>query len=57
MQSVEHELETLEAAIEENSERMKVMREHLKNVQQEIKYTETRVGRHAIWLPPPPPPA
>ena len=43
MQSVEHELETLEAAIEENSERMKVMREHLKNVQQEIKYTETHL--------------
>jgi protein-arginine kinase activator protein McsA len=43
LQTVEKQLETLDASLEENKGRVEVMLDHLKNVQQEITYTESRV--------------
>lgn len=42
-QKLEKQLELVDVAVEENSGRIGVMAEHLKNVQQEITYTESRV--------------
>lgn len=44
-QALEKQLEGLNVALEENSSRMGVMGEHLKNVEQEIAYTEQRVRK------------
>jgi hypothetical protein len=33
----------LEAALDENSDRVNIMEDHLKNVQQELVYTQSRV--------------
>mmetsp|Transcript_5128 Transcript_5128/g.9691 ORF Transcript_5128/g.9691 Transcript_5128/m.9691 type:complete len:950 (+) Transcript_5128:130-2979(+) len=43
IQASERQLEALEAAIEENSDRINIMEDHLKNVQQELVYTQSRV--------------
>jgi hypothetical protein len=44
MQSLEKQLQQIDLTLEENGGRIGVMDEHLKNVQQEITYTESRVG-------------
>ena len=43
-QALEKALERADAALDENQDRVGIMTEHLKNVQQELKYTQTRVG-------------
>jgi hypothetical protein len=43
MQHLEKRLEAAEAALEEHGDRVAIMGEHLKNVQQELKYTQGRV--------------
>lgn len=43
-QDLEKQLEGAESALMENSDRIKIMDEHLTNVQQELKYTQTRVS-------------
>jgi coiled-coil domain-containing protein 39 len=42
-QVLEAQLESAEGSLEENSDRISIMDEHLKNVQQELKYTQSRV--------------
>jgi hypothetical protein len=42
-QVLEKELEKADAAHEENRDRINIMQEHLHNVQQELKYTQSRV--------------
>ncbi len=42
-QRLERRLERTERALETNMDRLHIMDEHLKNVQQELKYTQTRV--------------
>ena len=49
-QALETQLEGYEGAIEENSDRINIMEEHLKNVQQELVYTQTRVGGSGLAL-------
>jgi hypothetical protein len=44
MQSLEKQLQQIDLTLEENGGRIGVMDEHLKNVQQEITYTESRVS-------------
>lgn len=44
LQTVEKHLDEIDLTLEENSGRINVMDEHLKNVQQEITYTESRVS-------------
>eukprot|EP00854_Cymbomonas_tetramitiformis_P008918 gene8918-10568_t len=39
----EKQLEAVEAALEENRDRINIMEEHLRNVQQELVYTQSRV--------------
>lgn len=59
-QHLEQQLEAVDVAIEEHSGRIGVMEEHLKNVRQEIAYTESRVRgcaarlRRAVFLVQPP---
>ena len=36
----------MEGAIEENTDRINIMEDHLKNVQQELVYTQSRVRIH-----------
>jgi hypothetical protein len=36
----------MEGAIEENTDRINIMEDHLKNVQQELVYTQSRVRVH-----------
>ena len=43
-QRLERQLEQVDQALEENNDRIGVMQEHLRNVQQELTYTESRVG-------------
>ncbi|MEW5311178.1 MAG: hypothetical protein WDW38_002914 [Sanguina aurantia] len=43
VRELEKQLEVAESALMENSDRIKIMDEHLTNVQQELKYTQTRV--------------
>lgn len=43
-QDLEKQLEGAESSLMENSDRIKIMDEHLNNVQQELKYTQTRVS-------------
>jgi len=43
LQSLDKQLQQLDVSLEENTGRIGVMDEHLKNVQQEITYTESRV--------------
>jgi hypothetical protein len=45
LQSLEKQLQQIDLTLEENGGRIGVMDEHLKNVQQEITYTESRVRR------------
>lgn len=47
-QELEKQLEVAESALMENSDRIKIMDEHLTNVQQELKYTQTRVSSQAV---------
>lgn len=42
-QNLEKALEKADGAVEENSDRISIMEEHLRNVQQELKYTQSRV--------------
>ncbi len=42
-QELEVRLEKADAALEEHQDRVAIMDEHLKNVQQELKYTQSRV--------------
>ncbi len=44
MQRLEKQLELVDQALEENNDRINVMHEHLRNVQQELTYTESRVS-------------
>lgn len=44
MQKLERRLERTERALEQNTDRLHIMDEHLRNVQQELKYTQSRVG-------------
>jgi len=44
MQALEKQLERVDGALEENQDRIGIMGEHLQNVQQELKYTQGRVG-------------
>jgi hypothetical protein len=44
LQSLEKQLQQIDLTLEENGGRIGVMDEHLKNVQQEITYTESRVS-------------
>jgi hypothetical protein len=52
---LQQELEAVDIAIEEHGGRITVMEEHLKNVRQEITYTESRVrcrgGRRGAAAP------
>lgn len=43
LQTLEKQLETTDSALTENSDRIQIMTEHLNNVQQELKYTQSRV--------------
>uniref|UniRef100_A0A061QV58 Flagella associated protein n=1 Tax=Tetraselmis sp. GSL018 TaxID=582737 RepID=A0A061QV58_9CHLO len=43
VQGLEREVEQTSAALEDNVDRIKVMEEHLTNVQQELKFTQSRV--------------
>ncbi len=47
LQDLEKKLESADAALEEHHDRVAIMDEHLKNVQQELKYTQSRVGEAA----------
>jgi peptidoglycan hydrolase CwlO-like protein len=51
LQSLEKQLQQIDLTLEENGGRIGVMDEHLKNVQQEITYTESRVSaaNNSIW--------
>jgi urease alpha subunit len=40
---LEGDLEETGVALDENVDRIKIMQEHLKNVQQELKFTQSRV--------------
>ena len=40
--TVEKEVERTDALLEENTDRVAIMEEHLKNVNQELRYTQTR---------------
>ncbi|KAF8063069.1 CCDC39 [Scenedesmus sp. PABB004] len=51
IRALERQLAQVDAALEENGGRIGVMDEHLKNVQQEITYTESRVGARAAAAP------
>jgi hypothetical protein len=46
-QQLEKQLEAVDISIEEHGGRITVMEEHLKNVRQEIAYTESRVSSAA----------
>jgi hypothetical protein len=46
---LEKELEKADTAHEENRDRINIMQEHLHNVQQELKYTQSRVRRGCAW--------
>mmetsp|Transcript_9124 Transcript_9124/g.17160 ORF Transcript_9124/g.17160 Transcript_9124/m.17160 type:complete len:907 (-) Transcript_9124:51-2771(-) len=43
VRDLERQLEATDVGLEENSDRVGIMEEHLKNVQQELKYTQNRV--------------
>ncbi len=47
MQELERELEKTDGLLNENGERIAIMNEHLTNVQQELKYTQSRVRHKA----------
>ena len=44
MQDLEKQLEGTDGLLDENSDRINIMSEHLSNVQQELKYTQGRVS-------------
>lgn len=50
-QGLEKDLEKADAAFEENRDRINIMQEHLHNVQQELKYTQSRVGGWTRFSP------
>jgi chaperonin cofactor prefoldin len=43
VQELEKRLEAVDTALEESHDRVAIMDEHLKNVQQELAYTQSRV--------------
>lgn len=45
-QDLEKQLEQTENQLSENADRIGIMDEHLSNVQQELKYTQSRVRGH-----------
>lgn len=51
LQTLEKQLETTDSALTENSDRIQIMTEHLNNVQQELKYTQSRVRAPAAAQP------